>query len=195
MPPPLDIFPDPGGKVVRIVAMNGVTRYRTRFPQVKIPIIDSPIGPAFPNRFFPLGKLSIDGIMLNTACAPLIACQGCFSWPYQIEDTTRACSFTVMKLFSSSEALPPVIEFQIRQSVDNIPTVRFTGIYTPSTFNTTGLLVAIEGDVAMNEWEIWGRIIPGPGAAPLEWVIAVCANAEGVVDSFWPGPDVVGTMP
>jgi len=179
-------FPDPGPLVIRIRAIPGVTRYRTRFATVVVPLVDV-VDPLDIHRFKPLGKLSIVGDKRNVALdsPPNAFGDGviCQPWEYTIEDTVRSCSFWIMNIQPTFEITTPLAtEFQVRQAVENVSEVRWTGVYTPKTFGTTadpagGLMVSING-IAAHEWELWGRVVPGAGAAPFHLAVRVCANAE-----------------
>ncbi len=191
-------FPTPGNRVLRVPALPGVTRYRQAFNKITVPVIADPVDssgtpdPTSIDRYRPLAKLIIDGDVKRHYTT--IACD---TNAYSIEDTTRNCAIWVMALFPGDSTVISPIEFQIRQAVDNIPEVRFTGVYTPLTFADTGLLAQVNG-AAANEWELWGRIAPSveptPVAVPYAIVVQFCLNAEDSVNACIRGALVKGSI-
>jgi len=176
---PLDFFPPEQESTIRVIA--GQRSYRLVTPERVMVVNDKTFAADEDNRFSPLARLQIigpDHTTLNAQSGGLSPDCG----PYWVNDVVNRFAVGIASVRTQQSAiLPAFTEFQIRQSVGGVPTVRITlslgAAKALRSEDVRGLLVQDSG-LMSNELEIWGRI-PSAAANPAQ------TNAVPFFVTFW----------
>lgn len=74
--------------------------------------------------------------------------------------------------------LPPVLELLLRHGPGCVVTRLGTFTFQPNNFGASDLIVQISGRL-VRQWEIWGRVVPGPLAVPAKLHVRMLLDRVG----------------